>query len=51
MSLIDDISTPYTISFESNSSCERQSKDFERSISNAPKQDLGLGIVSTFLIN
>ena len=47
MSHTYDISTPYTISFATNSSCERQSKDFERSISNAPTQDLGLGIAST----
>ena len=37
MSLTDEISTPYSISFATNSSCERQSKAFERSVSNAPK--------------
>ena len=37
MSLTDEISTPYAISFASNSSCESQSKAFERSVTNAPK--------------
>ena len=37
MSLRDEISTPYAISFATNSSCERQSKAFERYVSNAPK--------------
>ena len=45
MSLIDDISTPYAISFTTNSLCEKQSKAFERSASNAPK------ISSAFLLN
>ena len=45
MSLIDQILTPYAISFTTNSSCERQSKTFERSASNAPK------ISSAFLLN
>ena len=50
MSLTDEISTPYAISFATNSSCERQSKAFERSV-NAPKTRPCLRIVSTFLIN
>ena len=37
MSLTDEISTPYAISFSTNSSCERLSKAFERSVSNALK--------------
>ena len=37
MSLKDEIWTSYAISFVINSSCERQSKAFERSVSNVPK--------------
>ena len=37
MSLTDEVSTPHAISLPSNSWCERQSKAFERSVSNAPK--------------
>ena len=37
MSLAGKIFTPYAISFTTNSSCERQSKAFERSVSNTPK--------------
>ena len=38
MNIRDEISTPYAISFATNSSCEKQSKAFERSASNAPKK-------------
>ena len=37
MSLTDEISTPYATSFAANSSYERQSKTFERSITNTQK--------------
>lgn len=37
MSLTDEISTPYATSFAANSSYERQSKTFERSITNIQK--------------
>ena len=37
MSLTDEILTPYAISFATNSSCEKQSKPFESSVSNSPK--------------
>ena len=37
MSLTDEILTPYTISFATNSLYEKQPKAFERPVSNAPK--------------
>ena len=37
MSLTNEILTPYAITFSTNSSCGRQLKAFERSVSNAPK--------------
>ena len=51
MSLTDDISTPYAISFAINRSCQRQSKALKDLLAMYQQQDLGLGIVSTFLIN
>ena len=37
MSHTNEISIPYAISFAAKSSCEWQSKTFERFVSNAPK--------------
>ena len=49
MSLTDEISAPYAISFATNSLRERQSKAFERSVSSVPKTRPW--IASTFVIN
>ena len=45
MSLTDEISTPYAISFATNSSCERQSKALKDLLAMHQKQDLGLGVI------
>ena len=51
MSFTYGISTPYAISFATNSSCQRQSKPLKDLLAMHQKQDLDLGIASIFLIN